>query len=167
MMNLIIIDEDSRINGIGTYLRDIILIFKQIGAVIYRINHNNTLDVFSVKKNDEIITFSFSSRLLESYNKIIDKFLGLYIADSKQNLFMLNYTPCEDLIRTLKRRFPLSKIVFTVHDLCWTTPLMGDIDKLKYMVSTGFCKESGKEGIDNISKVFKFRKLIDNLLLGI
>ena len=52
MMNLIIIDEDSRINGIGTYLRDIILIFKQIGAVIYRINHNNTLDVFSVKKND-------------------------------------------------------------------------------------------------------------------
>ena len=30
MMNLIIIDEDSRINGIGTYLRDIILIFKQI-----------------------------------------------------------------------------------------------------------------------------------------
>ena len=87
MMNLIIIDEDSRINGLGTYLRDIILIFKQIGAVIYRINHNNTLDVFSVKKNDEIITFSFSSRLLESYNKIIDKFLGLYIADSKQNLF--------------------------------------------------------------------------------
>ena len=74
MMNLIIIDEDSRINGIGTYLRDIILIFKQIVAVIYRINHNNTLDVFSVKKNDEIITFSFSSRLLESYNKIIDKF---------------------------------------------------------------------------------------------
>ena len=116
------------------------------------------MDVFSVKKNDEIITFSFSSRLLESYNKIIDKFLGLYIADSKQNLFMLNYTPCEDLIRTLKRRFPLSKIVFTVHDLCWTTPLMGDIDKLKYMVSTGFCKESGKEGIDNISKVFMEEK---------
>lgn len=158
MMNLIIIDEDSRINGIGTYLRDIILIFKQIGAIIYRVNHNNTLDVFSVKKNDEIITFSFSSRLLESYNKIIDKFLGLYIADSKQNLFMLNYTPCEDLIRTLKRRFPLSKIVFTVHDLCWTTPLMGDIDKLKYMVSTEFCKESGKEGIDNISKVFMEEK---------
>ena len=71
---------------------------------------------------------------------------------------MLNYTPCEDLIRTLKRRFPLSKIVFTVHDLCWTTPLMGDIDKLKYMVSTGFCKESGKEGIDNISKVFMEEK---------
>lgn len=132
MINLIIIDEDSRINGIGTYLREIVLIFKHLNARIYRINHSNEAkELFSAKEDNGVITFSFSSRLCESYNKIIDKFLGLYLKDSEQNLFMLNYTPCEDLILTLKKRFPKSKITFTIHDLSWTYYFLGDTENLK------------------------------------
>ena len=137
MLNLIIIDEDSRINGIKTYIGEIIRIFKRLNARIYLINHfNGTKELFTAKEEEGIYIFSFSYCLQESYNKIVDKFLGLHIKDSDYNLFMLNYTPCEDLVLTLRNRFPKSKITFTVHDMSWTYHFLGDVEKFK-----AFCRE--------------------------
>lgn len=169
MHNLIIIDEDSRINGIGTYLRGIIRIFKSLNAKIYRINHSNeSKDTFTAKEDDGIITFSFSHRLRESYNKIIDKFLGLYIEDSEQNLFMLNYTPCEDLILTIKNRFPKSKITFTIHDMSWTYHFLGDTEKLKAFQPESD-SEHDTEAEKNVRKNFREEQrmfsLVDRIIV--
>lgn len=148
MLNLIIIDEDSRINGIKTYISEIVQIFKRLNARIYLINHSNTSkDLFSAEDADGIVTYSFSYRLCESYNKILDKFLGFYLKDSERNLFMLNYIPCEDLVLILKKRFPKSKITFTIHDMSWTYHFLGDTDKFK-----DFCLEAGTNHVTDVHK---------------
>ena len=73
-------------------------------------------------------------------SKIIEKFFRLYITDSPDNIFMLNHSPCEDLLKAIKNAFPLSKVFFTIHDLGWTSSLSGDFDKLKQIIS----KETSK-----------------------
>ena len=169
MLNLIVLDEDSRINGIKTYIGEIIRIFKCLNARIYLINHSNgTKELFTANEGEGVLTFSFSCCLQESYNKIVDKFLGLHIKDSDYNLFMLNYTPCEDLLLTLRKRFPKSKITFTIHDMSWTYHFLGDVEKFK-----DFCRETDygqdTEEQKNLRKCFqeeqRMFRLVDKVIV--
>ena len=114
-MNVIIIDDDanSRINGIGTYLQTLIPLLKRMGACITRVGYNGTCKTFAIREENGIREFLLPLLPASYCFKVVEKFLGLYIEDSADNLFMLHYSPCDDLIRFLKRRFSLSKISFT------------------------------------------------------
>lgn len=146
-MNVIILDNDlnSRINGIGTYLKTLISIFKQMGISVTRVGYNSSCKTFTMKKEDCVHTLLLPTIPMSYYFKVLDKFLGLYIEDSAENLFMLHYSPCDDLIYILKQRFPLSKFSFTIHDMIWTALLWGDVEKLKEIIFSEPQKEEKEE----------------------
>lgn len=155
-MNVIIIDDDanSRINGIGTYLQTLIPLFKRMGACITRVGYNGACKTFTIREENGIRVFLLPLLPASYCFKVVEKFLGLYIEDSADNLFMLHYSPCDDLIRFLKRRFSLSKISFTIHDMIWTALLWGDVEKLKETVRS-VPQNAEKEESVKVRKSFK------------
>ncbi|MDR3046571.1 MAG: hypothetical protein LBU51_03030, partial [Bacteroidales bacterium] len=140
MKNIYILDEyqSSAENGIGTFLRELLKCFKGCDVCICLIEFNSIEKSFKIKTDNALneIHFPFFEKngFLSNF-KIIDKFFRLYIEDSQDNLFMLNHSPCEDLLTAIKIYFPLSKIVFTIHDFGWTSRLLGDFDKLREIIS--------------------------------
>ena len=139
MKNIYIFDEyvSSLQNGIGTFLGELICCFQTLDANICLIEFNTPNKAFTMTIEKDIRRLQFpvfyKNGFLANY-RIIDKFLRLYIQDSITNLFMLNHSPCEDLLKTIKTSFPLSKISFTIHDLGWTHRLFGDIAKMHCLV---------------------------------
>lgn len=155
-MNVIIIDDDanSRINGIGTYLQTLIPLFKRMGACITRVGYNGACKTFTIREENGIRVFLLPPIPASYCFKVLEKLLGLYLEDSATNLFMLHYSPCDDLIRFLKKRFPLSKISFTIHDMIWTALLWGDVEKLKEIVRS-VPPKAEKEEFVKVRKSFK------------
>lgn len=155
-MKVIIIDDDanSRINGIGTYLRSLVSLFKRMEACITRVGYNSTCKIFTIREENGIREFLLPPLPASYCFKVMEKFLGLYIEDSADNLFMLHYSPCDDLIRFFKKRFPLSKISFTIHDMIWTALLWGDAKKLKEIVCCVPQKAEKEESV-KVRKSFK------------
>lgn len=148
-MHVIILDNDinSRINGIGTYLKTLISILKHMGISVTRVGYNSSCKAFTKKEEDGVHTLLLPQIPTFYYFKVLDKFLGLYIEDSTENLFMFHYSPCDDLIRILKQRFPLSKFSFTIHDMIWTALLWGDAKKLKEIITSEPQKEEKEEHV--------------------
>ena len=144
MKNIYILDDykSSTQNGIGTFLRELLKCFE--GHNICLIEFNSNEKAFAIKTVNGIQEIHFPvferNGFLANY-KIIEKFFRLYITDSSDNLFMVNHSPCENLLKVIKTHFPQSKITFTIHDLGWTSQLLGDFDRLKYIVSKEKCKK--------------------------
>jgi glycosyltransferase len=137
MKNIYILDEyqSSTQNGIGTFLRELLKCFEGENVCLIKFNSNEKM--FNIKSVNGIREMHFPpferNWFLVNY-KIIDKFLRLYIEDSPDNLFMLNHSPCENLLKIIKASFHLSKITFTIHDFGWTASLLGDSEKLKAII---------------------------------
>lgn len=136
MKKLIIIDEDSssKINGIGTYVQKLIQISLDLNIDICVVACNHDCKEFTVKIEDGVKKILIPPVSYDYCHKIIDKFLGLYIDDSCDNLFLFNHTPLELFIKSVKKRFPLSKFGYTIHDMTWTTQLLGDTERLKSVI---------------------------------
>ncbi len=135
MRNIYIFDEytSSRKNGIGTYLQQLLCCLDTSDYNICLIVFNANTEEFSIVKEKNISKMLFpplKGHFL-SQVKVIDKFLRLYIKDNPENIFFLNHSPCRDLIKSLRNIFPLSKIVFTIHDFGWTNPLMGNLKEFR------------------------------------
>lgn len=117
----------------------------ELGISVTRVGYNSSCTTFTMEEEDGVHTLLLPPIPMSYYFKVLDKFLGLYIEDSTKNLFMLHYSPCDDLIHILKRRFPLSKFSFTIHDMIWTALLWGDAEKLKEIISSEPPKEEKEE----------------------
>lgn len=100
------------------------------------------------------------------YNmEIIIKFFRLYIRDSSDNIFFVNHLPCDKLVEILKRDYPLSKVIFTIHDLGWTSRCMGDVDKFKKMIKeVNDVKEEAKAIRDFYTKEMKTYELVNRVI---
>ena len=135
MKNVYIIDDyaSSKINGIGTYIRELIYCLKDIEVNICMIACCHDTKTFKIEMNDGIKQMQFPSipGFFGQYYTVLDKFFRLYIADSQENVFIFNHTPCEFLIKTVKSSFPLSKLVFVIHDMVWTGAMLGSKAELK------------------------------------
>lgn len=142
MKNIYILDEhiSSQKNGIGTFLSELIYSLDSSINKINIVSFNADSDEFNIVTEENNITrFLFpvlKGGHFASFSKTIEKFLKLYIPDSNDNIFFLNYSPCNELIKSIKESHPLSSVIFTIHDLGWTSPLLGNAEKY----------------IDNISK---------------
>ena len=137
-MNIYILDEyqSSTRNGIGTFLGELLKCFA--GYNICLIEFNSKEKSFAIKTVNGVQEMHFPPFERNGFlanHKLIDKFFRLYINDSPDNLFMLNHSPCENLLQAIKTTFPLSKVTFTIHDLGWTSNLLGDFDLLKHIVA--------------------------------
>lgn len=134
MKNLFIVNEavSSSKNGIGTYIGQLVACMSDAEVRITILMFNSKEEAFCIKEKDGIIYFyfpDFPDRYIQRYSSVISKILRLYISDSFDNLFLMNYSPGAMLMKVIRRYFPLSKQIYVIHDMVWTMSLFGDVDK--------------------------------------
>lgn len=140
MKNIYLFDEyiSSLKNGIGTYLRELLYCLQSPEYNINLIIFNASTKEFKVVEKDHYKAMLFPP--LEGHFlkhvQVVDKLLRLYIKDDSNNIFFVNHSPCKGLLESLKKNFPYSKVVFTIHDFGWTSPLMGNLKELKYLLKS-------------------------------
>lgn len=139
MKNVYIIDEiiSSKTNGIGTFLRSYLSCLQEIEVNVCIIAFNADVNEFGIKIEKGIKKMLFPvfpwKNFLEN-GQVVNRFLKLYIPDSADNIFCFNHSPCKDLLQSVKDSFPLSKIVFTIHDMGWSNVLNGNPAKFKNII---------------------------------
>lgn len=130
MKKVYIIDEyiSSTKNGIGRYVGELTtaLVTLKIDTNIIVLNSESSKVEVKKEKEVESIYIPHSSNYYVSNSFVLGCILKLHISDATENVFIVNHSPCKPLIETLKKYFPLSQIVFVIHDLSWTTPLLGN-----------------------------------------
>lgn len=142
MKNIYIVDDSylSDKNGIGTFLREFIACARKWeGVHVCLIKLRSKEYEFSIQTIEGIEYIFFPPIEGDSnpfaHHKVISKFLRLYISDSSRNIFLFNYTPCNLLMKSIREFFPLSKQLFIIHDLSWTSELKGDLIQLKSILA--------------------------------
>ncbi|MEY8487839.1 glycosyltransferase [uncultured Parabacteroides sp.] len=124
--------ETSSGNGIGTYIRQLITCLSGTDIAIGILVFNSGQDVFDIEEVGGIRYFHFPpffDKSIQNHSRVIDKFLRLYIPDSPDNIFLINYSPCSILMKTIRESHPLSKQIYVIHDMAWTLHLFGDVDR--------------------------------------
>lgn len=127
----------SQKNGIGSFLGEFLDCMKQIDVDLCVLVFNANVEEFTITKEGEVEKMLFPPFLIGDFvhnADIIDKFFRLYIPDAPRNVFFINHSPCGQLLRAIKSSHPLSRLVFTIHDLGWTSLYWGDEDKFKRAV---------------------------------
>lgn len=136
MKNVYIIDEhqSSKQNGIGTYIQQLLLCFRDAEVNVCLLSYNADTETFQIVKKEYYTEFSIPVCGMGGFlqNGCLSlSLLRLYIQDSSENVFFVNHSPCKNFIRTIKKLFPLSLLYFVVHDQGWCAPLLGDFEMLK------------------------------------
>ncbi|CAK7038678.1 MAG: D-inositol-3-phosphate glycosyltransferase [Peptostreptococcus russellii] len=135
MKNIYIFDEfiSSSINGIGTYLEELISIFENSDYKINVIRFNYEDKEFSESHGLSANYFNiptFPDKSFFKHHSIIAKLLYLHITDCYDNIFILNHTQSENLIVSIKEYFPKSKVVCIIHGQEWCSELLGNTELL-------------------------------------
>ena len=122
-------DESIASNyGVGTYLRQYLICLEQIGISVNLIELNSVQQTYNIQKNG-IKHFYFPNSPHETtkkYYQNVFRLLRLYINNTQNLIFHLNYEYPEFFVDELKRYFPKSKIIAAVHYSYWTWMLQGD-----------------------------------------
>lgn len=139
MKKIYIIDEciSSAKNGIGTFLKAYVACLKSMSIDICLVVFNSEKAKFCISYINGIKYMffpEFPCRNFLDYPQIIDKFFRLYIEDTQDNIFSINHSPCISFLKMLRHSYPLSKIIFTIHNQSWTSPFWGDYKKLHLLI---------------------------------
>ena len=142
MKNIYIFDEyiSSKENGVGSYMRQLLSCLMGIDDVrlnVVYFNYDESKE-FCILTNSGITYYCFPllfDKHFFNYAQVYSSILKLHIKDSVDNLFMLNHSPCEKMLRSLKRCFPRSKFTFAIHDQGWAAPLKGNRLALRKLIS--------------------------------
>lgn len=128
----------SKKNGVGTFIREFIKCINDVGMDYCILGFNYPVREVVINRNNkvmqEILFPPFITSDFMEYYSIFVKVLRLHIKDCSDNVFLINYTPCKALVQELKKVYPQSKIVLLIHDLSWTSKLLGDVDAFKLIV---------------------------------
>ena len=133
-----ILDEalTSSVNGIGTFLLQLVRCLRSIANVCV-IGFNAPTKEFVMGRWKGIQWMEFPLFLQGNFIvnvDIIRFFFLMYVADNSNNVFFINHFPCTDLMSVIKKTFPFSKVVFAIHDLGWTKPLLGNVALYKQIL---------------------------------
>lgn len=158
MKNIFIIDEhiSSQRNGVGTFMKLFVKCLQQINCKIYFISFNENVDDLKITRQNK---FYLCQIPILHYGKfmtlgpLIFPLLSRYIIDQSNNIFIVNHSPCFDFLKCIRKNFPLSKILFIIHDQGWTSPLLGNINKLRKILYSSSIKNEDN-GIKKYLKAF-------------
>lgn len=156
MKNLFIINEaiSSSINGIGTYIKQLVACMSETEVRITILMFNSEEEAFCIEEKDGIRYFNFPGfpdRYIQRHSSVISKILRLYILDSSHNLFLMNYSPGSTLMETVKKYYPLSKQIYVIHDMVWVMSLFGNVDEYVRILS----QKENKSVIEKYSYLIK------------
>ena len=139
MKRIYILDEavSSQRNGIGTFLSQLIDCCKK-GNEITLVSFNADVKEFaltSIGHGIKQMCFPpFPGGGFTQHGDIVSLFFKMYIEDTSDNVFIVNHSPCSELLAAIRQTLPLSKIVFIIHDLGWTSLLLGDMERYKKII---------------------------------
>ncbi|GEM66215.1 glycosyl transferase [Sphingobacterium faecium NBRC 15299] len=125
-------------NGIGTFNTQLLYTLKDAGYCIVIIELNSDTDKFIILEVNEIIKMRFPSTIQGwSANnfKNICTLINLYVLDSTNNVFIFNYNYFDRILLEIRELYPMSKILKIVHDLNWTTSLLGDESTFRNIIN--------------------------------
>lgn len=123
--------ESSLGNGVGTYIRQLITCLAGADISIKQLVFNSDKESFEIEEDKNVQYYyfpSFPDKSIQNHSLIIDKFFRLYIPDSSDNIFLINYSPFPLLMKAIRCSHPLSKQIYVIHDMAWTLQLFGDVD---------------------------------------
>lgn len=140
MKNIYIFDDafSSAKNGVGAFINSLINCLEDPCIKVHLISLNSEIDDFDIVNEDNITRMLFpicNNVSFTSNPQCLVRLLIRYVEDNLDNVFILNHIPCSELIGLIKDNFPLSKIVFIVHDFFWTSLTLGDYGALKEQIS--------------------------------
>lgn len=164
MKQIYLIDEhlSSKQNGVGTYVRHFARMFDGADYNVNILSFNAEVKELCISVQDGVYKYSIPYCAQGNFMKAgeqICPLLSLYIEDKKDNVFFVNHSPCSDFMKAIRANFPKSKIVFTIHDQGWTSPLLGNSENLRKVLAhrkvnnidndtvryvRNFCKEEKK-----------------------
>lgn len=174
MKNIYIIDEhqSSKQNGVGTYITQLIKCLKGTGHNLNLISFNSDEKVFNSAEKEGYTEYSFpicgKGNFLDN-GALTLSVLRLYISDSSDNVFFVNHSPCSSFLKVLSKVFPLSRIIFVIHDQGWCASLLGNITKLNEILSKhSFC-QSERNNAKYVKMYFaeecKMYRLVDDIIV--
>ncbi|MDR1714564.1 MAG: TIGR04157 family glycosyltransferase [Prevotella sp.] len=139
MKEIYIINERSNaaVYGIGTFLREYTECLRSTDIKINVIELNSAQNEFQIKEEYEVKTYVFPYQTGSTLNRYYSSFMRicrLYIKDSDNLIFHLNYAHSEALIDLLRKFYPLSNILYTIHYQNWTWELNGDVEKYSNII---------------------------------
>lgn len=140
MTNIFFIDEQnsSRYNGIGTFRDQLLPYLSQINECrLSLISLNSNVEDFCINQRSNYIEYSvpnINQGQWQQVGALICSVLRMYIEDDNHNVFIVNHSPCKELITSIRLTFPASKIIFVIHDQSWCAPLLGSRSLLERVV---------------------------------
>lgn len=139
MKHIFLIDEhlSSRQNGVGTYMELFLESLKKNNCGLNFLSFNDGEQLRVTKKDGYRyyqIPFCNRGDFLKSGSYVFP-LLSLYVKDDENNIFFINHSPCADFMRALRKNFPKSKIVFTIHDQGWTSLCLGNVNLFKHIIN--------------------------------
>lgn len=176
---IVIFNEESRAAnyGVGTYIKLLIDALKsnQYEIIVIHLHSPKVNSILIDKKDDITQIYIANSKSIrynqdwekqnERYYKNVLVLLNLYLDDSKEYIFQLNYMGMEKLAIALKAKFPYSRILMTVHYTNWCFVLFGDRDKLRKILN----HPENKENIHLLKNIESEKLLLStcDLVIGI
>ena len=126
-----VLDEyiTSTKNGIGVFITELLQCLKKMDVDICHVIFNVRQPEIRVcsKNGMKIISIPrFPSGNFFDNWKVVNRVFRLFVPDSLENVFCFNHSPCPELLESLRNSHPLSKQLYVIHNLWWTSPLLGD-----------------------------------------
>lgn len=101
------------------------------------ISFNEEVTDFCIEKHDGHVIYKYpmyGGLFIENALPALS-ILKLYVNDSHENIFLSSYCPSHILLKTIKTLFPKSKRISIIHDQGWTSPLQGNSELYKEILS--------------------------------
>lgn len=167
MTHIIFVDEYrySLSNGIGTFRKT--LFNKLVGRANLRLSLVSLnspevdLEIKSRKGFDEYSIPFICGGNWNVGSELIIPIMQQYLPDSPDNVFLLNYSPCDVLIKTLRECYPQSAVVFIVHDQSWCSPLLGSRRNLEKVLRR---EDSNREILHSVGIEQQIYRLCDKVV---
>lgn len=142
MKRIFVVDEymSSRQNGVGTFMKTLLESLRATQMEVFLLSYNEDVKELGTCKREEGYTLiSFPSHAdgnFLGHGWISLALLKTFLPDdTPDNVFLVSHSPCLDFLKTIRKLYPKSKIIFTIHDQGWTAPLLGDRARLKQIMT--------------------------------
>jgi len=156
----------ASVYGIGTYLNEYIKCLQNLNikvTVVFSVNSIGEIEISNEEEVRTIIIPYLNFQNIHFCNKMVGHLIRLYLQDSPDLFFHFNYTHQYSLLEIIKIYFPLSKKIFTVHYLNWSSQLNGDVNLFKNIIRNRN-EDRKNDKYENLSSRYhEEKKMFDNL----
>jgi glycosyltransferase len=142
--------SSASLYGVGTHINEYIFCLINLGCKINLIqlgSNNDSKGLYIREENNvrRIFIPYIAYDSFSTYNKGICRLLRLYINDSKNLIFHFHYIQSGNLLDCIKKYFPLSKSIYTIHYLTWSNELLGNVKLFEKIIQNQESEKINKQ----------------------